>query len=75
MVTIAQYLPKPSNCIDIFSGSVVEMILQGPLELLIGITWGVLMGVISIYIPHSDEVQLSYEPCVYLMQPTKYTVD
>lgn len=40
----------------IFSqGSIFETILQGPLEVLIGITWGILMGVISIYIPHSEE--------------------
>lgn len=40
----------------IFSqGSIAATMMQGPLEVLIGITWGVLMGVISIYIPHSDE--------------------
>ncbi|XP_034251422.1 sodium/hydrogen exchanger 9B1-like [Thrips palmi] len=40
----------------IFSqGSIAATVMQGPLEVLIGITWGVLMGVISIYIPHSED--------------------
>ncbi|KAK3911082.1 Sodium/hydrogen exchanger 9B2 [Frankliniella fusca] len=40
----------------IFSeGSFTEVIIQGPLEVLIGITWGFLMGIISIYIPHQEE--------------------
>lgn len=40
----------------IFSqGSIMELVVQGPLEVLIGIIWGILIGVISIYIPHSDE--------------------
>lgn len=40
----------------IFSkGSVTEVIMQGPSEVLIGITWGFLMGIISIYIPHWEE--------------------
>lgn len=39
-----------------FTGSLTEQILQGPLEVIIGITFGLCFGILLIYFPHANDV-------------------